>query len=83
MVEKYLPVPDLIENVPANQNYQAGFSSQMMLKDLNLALQANQDSHALHLTETTQKLFLHLVSQELGYKDFSYIYEFLNQHSIK
>lgn len=77
VVEKYLPVPYLIENVPANHDYQAGFSSQMMLKDLNLALQSSQDQVKLELTKTTQELFQALVNQKLGNKDFSVIYEWL------
>ncbi len=36
----YCPVPDIMENVPANNNYQPGFAAAMMLKDLNLSQQA-------------------------------------------
>lgn len=74
VVEKYLPVPDLVDNVPANHAYEPGFTSQMMLKDLNLALEAKS---TLHLTETTQKLYQLLIENQCGEKDFSFIYEFL------
>lgn len=36
-MDKYVPVPDLLPNVPANNNYQPGFSAAMMLKDLILS----------------------------------------------
>ncbi len=36
----YCPVPNIIDNVPANRQYQPGFRSSMMLKDLRLALNA-------------------------------------------
>lgn len=36
----YCPVPNIIENVPANREYQPGFRANMMLKDLHLALNA-------------------------------------------
>lgn len=36
----YCPIPDIVENVPSNNEYIAGFTSQMMLKDLNLSQQA-------------------------------------------
>lgn len=75
VVDKYLPVPDLVEDVPANHDYQAGFTSQMMLKDLNLALDAQP---TLHLTQETQKIYQQLVEQNLGDKDFSYIYQFVS-----
>ena len=36
----YPPVPGLVENVPANNDYQPGFTSAMMLKDLCLSQQS-------------------------------------------
>ncbi|MFV0821705.1 3-hydroxyisobutyrate dehydrogenase [Legionella micdadei] len=36
-ISKYVPVPGILPNVPANNNYQPGFTSAMMLKDLNLS----------------------------------------------
>lgn len=80
VTEKYLPLPDLMDNVPANHNYQAGFSGHMMLKDLNLALDASlQTNIKLSLTKETQELFANMVQAEKGDKDFSYIYEFIQQ----
>lgn len=34
---KYIPVPGILPNVPANRGYQPGFTSAMMLKDLHLS----------------------------------------------
>jgi len=36
----YCPVPGILDNVPANNNYQPGFTVAMMLKDLNLSQEA-------------------------------------------
>jgi len=36
-VDTYNPVPGLMENVPASRNYEKGFASELMLKDLKLA----------------------------------------------
>lgn len=36
----YCPVPGILENVPSNNNYQPGFASSMMLKDLKLSQDA-------------------------------------------
>jgi 3-hydroxyisobutyrate dehydrogenase len=36
----YVPVPDLLPNVPANKDYKPGFSVAMMLKDLLLSQEA-------------------------------------------
>lgn len=37
-LEKYNPYPGVMENVPASNNYQGGFSVLLMLKDLGLAM---------------------------------------------
>ena len=38
----YSPVPGILENVPSNNDYQAGFTAKMMQKDLGLSQQAAQ-----------------------------------------
>ena len=40
----YPPVPGLLPNVPSSRNYQNGFASQLMLKDLKLAQDTAQQS---------------------------------------
>jgi 3-hydroxyisobutyrate dehydrogenase len=42
----YCPVPGLVPTSPANNNYKAGFSSALMLKDLKLAQEAASASGA-------------------------------------
>lgn len=36
-MSQYVPVPGILPSVPANNDYQAGFTAAMMLKDLNLS----------------------------------------------
>jgi len=43
VVDTYVPVPDVLPDVPANHDYEPGFSSAMMLKDLRLAEDAAHD----------------------------------------
>lgn len=40
VVDNYVPVPDVLPDVPANHDYEPGFTSAMMLKDLRLAEEA-------------------------------------------
>ena len=40
VLEKYNPVPGVMEGVPASRGYSGGFSTDLMLKDLGLALEA-------------------------------------------
>ena len=44
VLEKYNPVPGIMSGVPASNNYQGGFMTGLMLKDLNLALGTAHDS---------------------------------------
>lgn len=43
-VEKYNPVPGVMPNVPASNDYQGGFVVNLMLKDLGLALESARHS---------------------------------------
>jgi 3-hydroxyisobutyrate dehydrogenase len=80
VTEKYLPVPHVIENVPANQNYPAGFSNQLMYKDLKLAIDASDTTDLqLPLSKKAKELYEMLCSSELSHLDFSSIYEFLKK----
>ena len=42
-LDHYAPIPGLVDNVPANNNYKPGFSAAMMLKDLKLSQQCAND----------------------------------------
>jgi len=45
-LEKYNPVPGIMPNAPASHDYAGGFGVDLMLKDLNLAMQSAQSSGA-------------------------------------
>ncbi len=40
VMDHYVPVPDILEHVPANDHYKPGFTTAMMLKDLRLSQDA-------------------------------------------
>lgn len=44
VMNSYVPVPGVLENVPANRNYEPGFTAAMMLKDLCLSQQVAKAS---------------------------------------
>lgn len=71
-MSKYVPVPGVLENVPANHDYAPGFAAAMMLKDLVLsqnAAQANKISTPLGAKAT--ELYQDFVDQGFGPTDFS------------
>lgn len=74
----YSPVAGLIPNCPANNNYKPGFSGEMMLKDLMLAIDAAHNADiSIPLTEKAGALYDEF-TQEYERMDFSGIVQFLN-----
>jgi 3-hydroxyisobutyrate dehydrogenase len=76
-LEKYNPVPGVMEGVPASNDYQGGFMVDLMLKDLALATEASLTSRSsIPMGSTARNLFsLHKNSagEDKGLKDFSSI----------
>lgn len=68
----YSPVPGLVENVPSNNNYQPGFTAQMMLKDLLLSQSAaSSTGQKTELGKTATTLYQYFIDQGHGEVDFS------------
>jgi 3-hydroxyisobutyrate dehydrogenase len=74
----YCPVPGPVPSSPANRDYEPGFTAEMMLKDLGLALGAARTHHsAAPLGIKAHELFQLLRNRGLGKKDFSVIVKLL------
>ena len=57
-LEKYNPVPGVMDTVPASNGYQGGFMTNLMLKDLGLAQEAaKSSSSAVPMGNIAQSLF--------------------------
>ena len=81
VMDKYVPVPGLLENAPANHDYKAGFSCQMMYKDLSIVEEACQTlGLPLELTLKSLEIYQNIIAHEEGEKDFSYVYAFDNKN---
>jgi len=80
----YCPVPNIIENVPANKDYQPGFMAKMMLKDLRLGQHAAENVNAaIPLGALAAELYEFYVNQGFGEKDFSGIINFIAHSDVK
>ena len=76
--EIYNPVPGVLENVPASKNYQGGFGAALMAKDLGLAQNsATRSSSAIPLGSLSHQLYRLMSVRGYASKDFSSIYQFL------
>jgi len=76
----YCPVPNVIDNVPSNNNYEPGFTAAMMLKDLKLSQNAAQFIDApTQLGALAAEIYQTFVDQGHEGMDFSGIYTMLQE----
>ncbi len=75
-LEKYNPVPGVMDGVPASRNYEGGFMVNLMLKDLGLALDAAGTSRqSTPMGALARNLFAMHAGNGEGGRDFSSIYK--------
>ena len=77
----YCPVPGIVKGVPSDNDYQAGFSANMMLKDLLLSQTATESvDYTTPLGALARELYQQYVDSGMGEKDFSGIIQMLEQY---
>lgn len=82
-ITQYVPLPGILENVPANKGYAPGFAAAMMLKDLLLSQKAAQSALAqTPLGAKATELYQQFVTEVPGANslDFSAIIKFLSSY---
>mmetsp|Transcript_22582 Transcript_22582/g.58974 ORF Transcript_22582/g.58974 Transcript_22582/m.58974 type:complete len:334 (+) Transcript_22582:44-1045(+) len=76
--EVYNPCPGVVETAPASRGYTGGFGATLILKDLNLAIDAAEASATkLPLGVAAANLYSDIVEKGLGENDFSVAYPYL------
>ncbi|HHF2858350.1 TPA: 3-hydroxyisobutyrate dehydrogenase [Vibrio diabolicus] len=81
-LELYNPCPGVMENTPASNGYQGGFMSQLMAKDLGLAMEAAVASQtSTPMGSLARSLFNFHNGQGNGQKDFSSLFEFYQKQN--
>ena len=74
VMNHYVPVPGVLDNVPANRDYQAGFTAAMMLKDLCLSQHSAQTVGVkTPMAEHATLLYQQLNDEGMSGLDFSAI----------
>ena len=83
--DTYNPVPGIMDGVPSSRDYEGGFATNLMLKDLNLALDAAKQVGAPVPTgELAEALYARARDEGgLGGKDFGSIYKFFASLAAK
>ncbi|CAF1106201.1 unnamed protein product [Adineta ricciae] len=78
--QTYNPCPGIIPNVPSSNDYQDGFASELMTKDLLLALDlAKELQIPIPLGEQAADFYRQICSSGLGKRDFSVTFKYLNE----
>lgn len=78
--DTYNPVPGVLPNVPSSQDYEGGFGSALMLKDLGLVIEAARDAGApIPLGSASHSLYQTMTqaNPSLSSKDFSVFFNFI------
>lgn len=76
------PVPGIVEQAAANRGYAPGFMTDLMTKDLGLAVNAARELRVpVAVAPAAQQLLRLASSHGYGRKDFSSVYEFLRASS--
>ena len=76
-INTYCPIEGVGPNSPADNNFQPGFSVNLMLKDLTIALKAIKDTNTLApFGAKSQENFKRMVDDKKGELDFSAIVNF-------
>jgi len=80
--EIYNPCPGVLPNVPASKNYEGGFGTALMTKDLSLAQMAAKDSKSkTPFGDLAFQLYSEMTKAGLDKKDFSVIFKYLSEKS--
>jgi len=78
--DTYNPHPGVFEGVPSSNNYQGGFGSQLMAKDLGLAQNASTSTKsATPLGSMAHQIYRIMCNSGYGKLDFSSVFKFLRE----
>uniref|UniRef100_A0A8C5AIF1 3-hydroxyisobutyrate dehydrogenase n=1 Tax=Gadus morhua TaxID=8049 RepID=A0A8C5AIF1_GADMO len=78
--DSYNPVPGVMEGVPSGNNYQGGFGTTLMAKDLGLAQStATNTKTPVPLGSLAHQIYRVMCARGYANKDFSSVFQFLRE----
>jgi 3-hydroxyisobutyrate dehydrogenase len=82
VMEHMHPVPGIVDSAASSRQYMPGFMTDLMAKDLGLAVSAARDKRVpVVVAPAAQQLYRMASSHGLGREDFSSVYKFLKPSS--
>ena len=80
VMNQYIPVPGILDNVPANNDYKAGFTAAMMLKDLCLSQRSAEEvGIKTPMGEQAMRCYQQFKDAGMSELDFSAIIKMIEQ----
>jgi 3-hydroxyisobutyrate dehydrogenase len=77
-LDTYNPSPGVMSNVPSSRDFEGGFGSALMKKDIGLALAAGKEVNAqLPLGVLSESIYDTICNDGFANKDFGYVHEHL------
>lgn len=77
------PVPNFLPNVSSSKDYEGGFSTELMNKDMNLALEIAQKlNKPAKLGEVAAGYYKEIIENGQNKKDFSVVYKYLLEKKV-
>jgi 3-hydroxyisobutyrate dehydrogenase len=74
------PIPEFVPTSPSNRDYDNGFNTELMSKDMNLALDISKEFKKESLLgEVASTYYKDLMALGMNKKDFSIVYKYLQQ----
>ncbi|RMX47890.1 hypothetical protein pdam_00010646 [Pocillopora damicornis] len=78
--DTYNPCPGIIEGIPSSNNYQGGFASQLMVKDLGLAQSAaTATTSPTPMGSLAHQIYRIMCNKGYAKLDFSSVFQFLKE----
>ncbi|XP_007562689.1 3-hydroxyisobutyrate dehydrogenase a [Poecilia latipinna] len=82
--DTYNPVPGVMEGVPSANNYQGGFGTTLMAKDLGLAQNTATNTRTpIPLGSLAHQIYRVMCSRGYANKDFSSVFQFLREEEAQ
>ena len=82
-VEVNFPIGGVVQSSASSRDFERGFSAELMLKDVNLAIDSGEETQLdMKIAKFVKKYYEKVVQDGLKNKDFSYIYQNIRDDKI-
>ena len=78
------PAPGVLPNAPSTNGYKGGFATDLMIKDLGIAIEtAEEVEQQIKMGKTTSSIYAQAHDAGFGGEDFGAVYKLIKENLIK